>query len=546
MRHRALLAAPFAALPLLAACGSDAGTASTVPPPTTSYRTVDLGVAVDQDRAPISPYVYGSNQDDGTSRWTVRRYGGNRLTGYNWESNCSSAGSDYQQSSDDYLISSAGLTAADAAIPGRAITHFHDQSIAMGAQSIVTLQMAGYVAADCAGTVSAADVAPSRRWVRVEPRKGTAFSLTPDRTDGVVYMDELVNMLVQRYGGAASSQGVRWYSLDNEPALWSSTHPRIHPQPVGAAELVDRSIALASAVKAVDANARIIGPAAYGISEYVSLQDAPDWPAVKGDAEWFIDYYLARMRAAEPTAGRRLLDVLDVHYYPEAIGDHRITDGAATTSADEAARLQAPRTLWDASYHENSWVGQYMGAYLPLLPRLQRSIAQRYPGTGLAISEYDFGGGATISGGIAQADVLGILGRAGVQLATRWGIAPSDVYAAAGFKLYRDYDGQGGSFGNTSVRATTSDTARASVYASIVDADASVLHLILLNRDQHDTLSMRVRVTGGATYGSARAWSFGAGRPTIAAQGAVGGASATGVTLPVAPLTAVHLVLRTQ
>ena len=534
---------------LTAACG-DGGTG---PGPTKeeqkpTYARVDVTIDVSAGRAPISPYIYGSSQDGGATGWTVRRYGGNRLTGYNWENNFSNAGSDWFHHSDLFLLSDAGLPSAEASVPARAVRHFHDQSVAMGAKSIVTLQMAGYVAADGEGTVTEAQTAPSPRWVRVEPRKGAPFTTAPNLTDGVVYMDELVSLLVQRYGPASSATGVRWYSLDNEPALWSSTHARIHPAKLGAQEIVDRSVALASAVKAVDPTAEIMGPVAYGVSEYVSLQDAPDWAGLKGGYGWFLDFYLDRMKAAEAAAGRRLLDALDVHYYPEARGDHRVTDREATTAADVAARLQAPRMLWDGTYRENSWVGQWMGAYLPLIPRLRQSIDRYYPGTRLAITEYDFGGGATVSGGIAQADVLGIFGREGVEIATMWGISAADVYRHAAFKLFRNYNGQGSAFGSTSVRAVTGDTARVSVYASIQGSDASGLHVILLNKDPRDTLSVRLGIAGaGGAYVGGSAWGFDATSPAVTRRAEVVIPPASGgapIDYPLPPLTAVHLVLR--
>src|SRR4051794_5477129 len=117
-RTLALLASLAA---LLTACGGDARTSpvidttGTTPPP--GGRVATVSIAVDQDRPATSPLIYGSNQDDGQTRWTIRRYGGNRLTGYNWENNFSSAGSDYQQSSDDFLLWSAGLPTVDTLLP---------------------------------------------------------------------------------------------------------------------------------------------------------------------------------------------------------------------------------------------------------------------------------------------------------------------------------------------------------------------------------------------------------------------------------------------
>jgi hypothetical protein len=492
-------------------------------------------------RTPISPFIYGSNQDDGSDVWTVRRYGGNRITGYNWENNFSNAGNDYRHQSDTYLTDDPKIPASEASIPARALTWFHDQSLAMGAESIVSVQMAGYAARDANGPVSVSETAPSPRWVKVEPRKGAAFVSTPDLDDGVVYMDEMVADLVKRYGPASSPNGIRWYSLDNEPALWASTHPRIHPNPVGANELVERSVALASAVKDVDPGAGILGPALYGMAAFVTLQDAPDWAAVRGGSGWFVDYYLDRMREAEQQSGRRLLDLLDVHWYPEARGDRRIVDADANSARDAAARMQAPRSLWDASYQEESWIHDALPQFLPLLPRLRASIDQHYPGTLLSISEYDYGGGSEISGGIAQADVLGIFGRDGVYLATIWGISEEDSYTSAAFKLYRDYDGKGGHFGSTGVAAASADPAKSSAYASIEGEDAGSLHLILLNKDAA-ALTFRIHVAG-RSYASGQAWGFDASSPRITARAGI--ASITGDTFDytVAPLSAVHLLL---
>ena len=502
--------------------------------------TIDTGA----DRVAISPYIYGSNQDRPSDTWTVRRLGGNRLTGYNWENNFSNAGSDFQHFSDRFLLSNAGIPDSEAEEPGRVVTFFHDQSLQMGASSIITLQMAGYVSRDDDGAVSAGQTAPSSRWVPVQPRKNAPFDLMPDLTDGVVYMDELVNFLVQRYGDATAPNGVRWYSLDNEPALWAHTHPRIHPEPVGAAELVQRTIDLASAVKDVDPNSEILGPALYGFAAYLSLQDAPDWNQVNQGYTWFIDYYLDQLRQAEQATGRRLVDVLDVHWYPEARGDNRITDNNATTPADVTARLQAPRTLWDPTYTETSWIADCCGTYLPILPTLRQAIDTYYPETKLSITEYNYGGGHTISGGLAQADVLGAYGKYGVYIATLWGIEADDAYTSAAYKLYRNYDGSGGTYGDTSVRATTDDRENTSVYAAIEGDDTGTLHVILINKNQQGALEMQIDIESSTAYSSGEVWTFNAQSSSIGERNPVTGITGNAFTFTLAPLTAAHLVLQ--
>ena len=112
------------------------------------------------------------------------------------------------------------------------------------------------------------------------------------------------------------------------------------------------------------------------------------------------------MQQASVTAGERLLDVLDIHFY-------------TSTPDDPADIVQAPRSLWDPTYMENSWIAQSIPGPIELLPRLQADINQYDPGTKLSISEYNYGGGDEIAGAIAEADALGIFGEQGVYAASR-------------------------------------------------------------------------------------------------------------------------------
>lgn len=505
-------------------------------------RIVPVAIKANEGRQPISRYIYGSNQDlSDNDVWTVRRIGGNRMTGYNWENDYSNAGSDWMHSSDTYMLSIFGLQAGNE--PGRVMTTFHDRSLAIGAQSIITLQLAGYVSADQGGTVSTAQTAPSGRWKQVQASKGAPFAATPDLSDDMVYMDEFVQFMVDRFGSAASDQGVRWYSLDNEPGLWSETHPRIHPEHLSAADLVDRSIEMALAVKAVDPDAKIVGPALYGFAAYETLQGAPDW-AQEQRGQWFIDYYLDRMREAEQEHGIRLLDVLDVHWYPEAQGDSRITLETALTVNDIEARLQAPRTLWDGSYVENSWIGEWKQAYLPLLPTLKASIDTYYPGTELAITEYNYGASASVSGGLANADVLGVFGEQDIHLATLWQLEDNNTYVSSAFNLYRNYDGQLSTYGDTRIGVDLADKTEQSVYASIHGDDASQLHIIAINKSQSENATFTFDIAADASFGEAEVFYFNATSPLIqAVQGVAVGAN-NQLTYTVPALTAAHFVVK--
>lgn len=404
--------------------------------------------------------------------------------------------------------------------------------------------MAGYVAADMKGPVNESEKAPSARWNAAPFAKGSAFTNTPSLTDGNVYMDEQANFMVSRYGNAAAANGVKVYLLDNEPDLWSGTHPRIHPAPVGAAELITRSSALAKAVKAVDGAAEVWGYESYGFNGYYSLQDAPDWPSVKGSYGWYVDYYLDKMKQEGNAAGKRLLDALSVHWYPEAQGGgQRIVFGGAGNVDTQKARVQAPRSLWDPNYHETSWIEQYYGDYLPLIPRLQSSIDAYYPGTKLAFTEFTYGGEADISGGLAIADVLGIFGKCGVHAGAFWPVESDQSYARAAYLLYRNYNGSNGQFGATRVRATADNVADASVYASVSGANDSELHLIALNKNFDLPTNYTINLAG-QTYVNGEVWAFDAASPSITQRSPISAISNNRFTYTLAPRMAAHIVLR--
>ena len=472
-------------------------------------QTVNFNITLGDSLKPISPFIFGTNQTFGSGEnWSALRQGGNRMTGYNWENNASSAGEDYYNYSDNYLTYLLGITNSDSAnVPGIVTTKFQNKAINLGAYSLVTLQMAGYAARDKKGTVNESETAPSSRWEEIKDEKGNAFSLNPDTSDGYVYMDEYVNFLVSKFGDANTRNGVKAYSLDNEPALWPSTHPRIHPSPTTCKEIISRSESLAKAVKKIDPYAEIFGPALYGFAAYNNFQSAPDWSQVSTGKsyKWFIDYYLDKMKAAGDSAGERLLDVLDVHWYPEAIGDHRITDNAAATYKDKAARVQAPRTLWDKTYIENSWIGQYGKAHLPLIPNLLASIKKYYPGTKLAFTEFTYGGENDISGAIAAADVLGIFAKYGIYYSAFWPVNSPSSYIPPAYKMYTDYDGSMSGFGGYYVPTNSSDSVDCSIYGA-VSSGSSEMSLIVINKNFNDDIQGSFNISSSKNFISGRVW----------------------------------------
>lgn len=517
MRHLPLRFAATALACALAACGSGVAdvapdsTASTEPAPTEPVVTATATFTIDlaADRKPISPHIYGANMHvAGVTNLTLMRSGGNRWSGYNWENNASHAGIDWQHFNDGYLGPQTPY--------GEAVRSRVAPAHAAGASAIVTVPMQDYVSRDRSGTSVTAEqvagtVGGSTRWVRSYATKGSVLSLTPDATDDAVYQDEFVNWVETSFGAARAEGKETFYSLDNEPGLWNETLPRLHPADPSYAELKEKSVRYASMIRTRAPQAKIFGAVAYGWWEYETLQDAPDRSSYGN----YLDFYLSAMKEAEGIHGTRLLDVLDLHWYPDIKVDGKaLTQFTSPTLTDAQAEaiMQAPRSFWDATFRENSWIGQW---YHPirLLPRMKEKIAARYPGTRLAITEYNFGGNDHIAGGIAHADTLGIFGREGLFAAAWWDLSSHpDNYIAGAFNLYLNYDGNGAKVGDLSLPASSDNAARTSVYAMASSSDAAVLHVVAINKDSVATRAT-LAMGANAAYSGADIYQIRQGSP---------------------------------
>ncbi|MGV8040070.1 MAG: glycoside hydrolase family 44 protein [Thermoanaerobaculaceae bacterium] len=445
-------------------------------------------------------------------RLPVRRWGGNHTSRYNWQNDTSNRGSDWYF---ENIPEANG--AADA---------FVEQDRRTGAQSMLTVPLVGWVAGrrleghpyDCGFKVSRYGPQQS-----VDPwDTDCGNGLKPDGTPIVgndpadtsvvatpAFVQGWVEHLVARFGTAAAG-GVAYYSLDNEPMLWSSTHRDVHPEPASYDEMRERTIAVAAAVKAADPSARTLGPVVWGWTAY--FWSALDWAAggnwwshppdrlAHGDVP-FIEWYLQQLAAYERQHGTRLLDLVDVHFYPPGVAL-----ASAGDSARQALRLRSTRLLWDRTYSEESWIAQPVY----IVPRMREWVQANYPGTGTAVTEYNWGALDHINGALAQADVLGIFGREGLDVAVLWGTPEVDDPGAFAFRMYRNVDGHGGGFGDVSVRATSADQAKLAAYAAQRSADGA-LTIMVVNKTA-EALATTLTLSGVAPTGPVQVWRYGAAR----------------------------------
>lgn len=443
-------------------------------------------------RNPISKYVFGSNEFgnmegpepsityDGPAGITFRRLGGNLSTAYNWVNNATNAGHDWKHENGYFWPGLLGMSEAQRNEPAAVIAAAHANSQSIGAKSLITLQLAGFVAADADGPVPPDQTAPSKRFVPLLWSSDRSADAPIDRS--VADMPQLLRRLVQRYGRADTATGIYAYALDNEPGLWAQNHPRIVPRAPTIRDFLARSIAAARAIRAIDPSARIFGPASWGATEFHSFQNATDWSSYATRYDSFLSAYLDAFRIASEQSGVRLLDALDVHWYPfSKVGDLL----NSVNPAHAQVLLAAPRTLTDPDFNEDSWVASTLalrmtgGLSRPILPSLHRLIDRWYPGTDIAITEFNFGGRSALVSGLAVADALGRFADGDVRYAAHWGNISGWIGEA--YRLYRNHDGQGGQFAGRSLAVACDQPELVAAHAA---QDGEKLSLVLINKSE--------------------------------------------------------------
>lgn len=479
---------------------------------TVTARALEVQIDLNQRGPEISPYIYGLNfaPNDGYMtdlRPRLNRWGGESTSRYNWKlGNAFNAGKDYY-----FQNGPLTWTAPGDSQPSGAADRFIAGNNSVGAQTIMTIPTIGWVAKDRLSTTASVQVplyggppispgsditvygydpTPNRLRTSVpsRARKGAPLSDPPNRSDPTVAQDEWVYHLTRRFG-KASDGGVRFYAMDNEPELWFVLHRDIRPVEISYDQQLSNFLEYASAVKDVDPTALICGPTTWGWPNFFysaldrgidNFKTLPDFHAHHDIP--FLQWWMDQIRQHDQAAGRRTLDVLDIHFFPPGLNPYDALYGK-TDAATRKQRLRSTRLLWDKTYKDEYWINDYVY----LLPRMKDWIAKNYPGTLLGISEYNWGAETSMNGALTQAEVLGIFGREGLYFACYWAYpkAYSPTYYA--FKLYSNYDGQGGWFQGASIPATSTRLEDLSCFAA--EQKNGDLLLMVLNKNELEPLS---------------------------------------------------------
>lgn len=494
-------------------------------PPTTPGP--DLVVDAASGRHSIRPFIYGMNQYAAAFsevasavRLPVNRWGGNATTRYNWQLDVYNAASDWYFTTDPN---------PNTAYPDA--SWFNDtvaRDRAAGVRTMGTVPTIGWATKRqraCGFSVAKYGAQKQVNPYNSDCGNGVRLDGTDIRADptdtsvpiGPAFVGEWVRFLVGRFG-AARRGGVAIYSLDNEPELWQFVHRDVHPDYPGYDDLAGMGLTYAAAIKDADPSALVSGPATAGwMGYFYSPQDwRSGWNTGPNYVYWgnpidrrahgdvpFVEWYLRQFAAAEQKGGRRLLDYLDVHGYvaPDAVQFKPAGDTALQT-----LRLESVRAFWDASYR----VADINDAPY-LVPRMKGWVARNYPRTRTAITEYNLGALDHINGALAQADLLGVFGREGLDLATIWAPPLPNSPGLYAYKIFRNYDDRGMGFGDVSVLARSDDQSALSIYAAERTTDEA-LTIVVINKTFGD-LSSTIAMAGFSGESLASAFRYSAATP---------------------------------
>src|ERR1022692_1670778 len=522
---------------------------------------VDAGAA----RLPISPDIYGINfyfADETAGDWYwnlhpdpirlsagadlrigTRRWGGDMTSRYDWNLDVWNDANDYF-----FIIAFDPLNTQPQLLPDGSCFDLQMEYTRMsGGKMLGTVPMLEWLpkarstATSVLCSYSVAKYGPQLQVAPYSPdcgdgiKPGGTALVQNDPNDIATqtdqnYQADWVKYLVSKYG-QANQGGVAIWNLDNEPVNWGLLHHDIHPQQQTYDDTVDRGIRYAAAIKGADPTALVTGPVAatwpsyfysaadfvgagLGLSNWISgVMTVPFYSnPVDRNAHGGVDFsswYLQQFKAYEDHHNQRLLDYFDLHLY-----------GLLRNPLSDEERLRSTRVLWDPAFAATDPVwgldDQGKPALPRLIPRMHDWVNLNYPGTKTAITEYDLGAHKTIVGALVEADVLGIFGREGLDLAMAYPAGTTvppgdplpatttDPYAYA-FRMYRNFDGIGGAFGETSVQATTGDPEQLSIFAA--QRSDTALTILVLNKTQGE-LSSTVGISNFMPDSKAQVWRY--------------------------------------
>jgi hypothetical protein len=315
---------------------------------TVAQTPVRIDIDLTKGKKTVSPFIYGKNNVlpstylSGTNTDVtkakeagvrfVRQGGGNNSTKYNWRLKLSSHPDWYNNVyTNDW----------DAAAK-----NMFDKM--PGVHGMWSFQLLGKAAANTKNNFNDWGYNQSQPWEGRNQNLAGGGQVNPTGTKAKVegnpdlYLmpwtaDSTVGILDKWFGPKGlgyDKSRLRYWSMDNEPEIWSGTHDDVMKTQCTAEEFMQLYFKVAKAARAKFPDIKLSGPVP--ANEWQWFRWGGDGTLYNGKKYCWLEYFILRISEEEKASGIKLLDVLDIHYYPG--------------SSDPAICVQFHRVFFDRNY----------------------------------------------------------------------------------------------------------------------------------------------------------------------------------------------------
>ena len=350
---------------------------------------VQVTVDLQSNRKPVSPFIYGRNSsvsDDpsnptSAATWQLykdaglnfyRENGGNNLSTYNWRLKLNSHPDWYNNVyKSDWDFAAASL----------------QQNIPT-AQGMWGFQLLGQAALTTANNFDDWTYNQSQYWSGTSqnlagggvpnPAGGSQAKVNGDTS---LYLEQwnddsttgILNHWFGSGGKGLDSSRLRYWNMDNEVEIWSGTHDDAMPVQLDAEAFMQRFFAVAKKARALYPGIKLSGPVSPNEWQWYAWKGGPVTGADGVSYPW-LQFFIKRLAEEQQRTGIRLLDVIDLHFYPgssnpaDIVQYHRVFFDSSY-NYPEANGVHLVNGGWDNSIQIEdvfgrcqNWLNQYMGS----------------------------------------------------------------------------------------------------------------------------------------------------------------------------------------
>jgi len=452
--------------------------------------------AVDGKKA-VSPYIYGRNGSFSNSFGTAssasditlfkeaglrmaRENGGNNATKYNWRKKISSHPDWYNNVYDhdwDNISKNIVATVPDmqviwafqliGKVASNKNNNFNDWSYNQSQWwSGCTQNLAGGGIVNASGGSSATVNGNPLLYTQDWPADSTA---------------EVLNHWFGSKGIGLNSTNFQYWDMDNEPEIWSGTHDDVMPSQLAASAFMEKYFSVAKKARALFPGIKLCGPVT--ANEWQWYKYGSETLNINGKYYSWLEYFLKRVADEQKATGIKLLDVVDIHWYPGESADadvlqlHRIFYDKSYVYPG-ANGIKSINGGWDATQNKeyifqriSDWLTQYFGAN---------------HGITIGMSESGINSANANVNSVLYASLLGTFANNGVELYTPWSWNVGMWETLHLFSRYAK---------NNSVTSTSTLENTVSGYSTVTNSVDSMT-VILVNRDLNSTHLVTVNLSG--------------------------------------------------